>query len=374
MEDFVVIGGKKFRKGYTTGSCAAAAAKAAVVMLCKNIIIDNIEIDTPVGVKLNLAITEIENTKNFCECGVVKDGGDDPDATNGLVIKARAKFNNSGEVSVTGGQGVGKVTQPGLKVPIGEYAINPVPMKMIKDEVLKVLTPNRGVDITISVPGGEEIAKKTYNPRLGIVGGISILGTTGIVNPMSEEAWKEALSLEIGIAKAKGYKTLVYAFGNIGEDFVKNSIGINAENIIIISNFVGYMLEKAVENNIEKILVTGHIGKLIKVAAGIFNTHSRVADGRMETLTAYSGLEGANIETLKSIYECRTTDEAVNIIKKNHLNAVFERIVTESSRRCREYTFGKIDFGTLLFYWDNKILSCDKTGKEIVSELGGRII
>lgn len=373
MEEFVLINGKKFRKGFTTGSCAAAAAKAAVLMLRDNLTFESIDIDTPAGIRLSLVIKDGKIEKECAICGIVKDGGDDPDVTSGLVIYAKAQFNDSGKVYVTGGEGVGMVTLPGLKVAVGEYAINPIPMKMILEEVSKVMPQDKGVDIVITVPGGEEVAIKTYNPKLGILGGISILGTTGIVNPMSEDAWKDALSLEIEMAVAAKRKTLVFAFGNIGEDFVINTLGIEEKNIIIISNFVGYMLQKAMENNIERILMAGHIGKLIKVAAGIFNTHSRVADARMETITAYSGLEGANQELLKRIYSCKTTDEAVGIIGENGLNGVFERIVKEVSRRCREYTYGKINFGSILFCWDNTILSCDSEGADFIKELGGNL-
>ena len=374
MQDFVFIQGKKYRKGYTTGSCATAAVKAAVLMLRDRLGVDTVEIETPSGISLTLPIVDARFDEKVACCGVLKDGGDDPDVTTGLIIYAKVKLNDSGRIDITGGEGVGKVTLPGLKIAVGEYAINPVPLQMIAAEVGKVKPEGKGVDICIFVPGGEEIGKKTYNPKLGIVGGISILGTTGIVNPMSEEDWKDSLGLEIDMAKAAGRKTLVFAFGNIGEEFVIQSLGIEEKNIIIISNFVGFMIQKAMENHIERILLAGHIGKLIKVAAGIFNIHSRMADARMETLTAYSGLEGADTELLHKIYGCKTTDAAVTILQENGLNKVFTRIVEEVSRRCKDYTFGKIEFGTILFYWDNKILSYDKNGAEMLEVLGGQVI
>ena len=207
MQDYVIVNGRKFRKGYTTGSCAAAASKAAVTMLASGKAIENISIDTPAGVRLDLPVTDVEFSKESVSCSVIKDGGDDPDMTSGLKIFAVAKFIPGHAIRITAGEGIGMVTYPGLKVEVGKPAINPVPMKMILKEVQEVLEPGKGVEINLSVPGGEEVAKNTYNPKLGIIGGISILGTSGIVTPMSEEAWKDSIALELGVLAASGFKT-----------------------------------------------------------------------------------------------------------------------------------------------------------------------
>lgn len=372
MQDYAIVNGKKLRKGYTTGSCAAAASKAAAAMLVSGEKLDRVAIDTPAGVRLDLEVLDVEFLNDSVKCAVIKDGGDDPDMTHGLKIFAGARFIKEPGVRITAGEGIGRVTLPGLKVEVGKPAINPVPMKMIMKEVTEVLPGNKGVEIMLSIPGGEEVAKKTFNPKLGIAGGISILGTTGIVNPMSEEAWKESLALELSVMAAKGLKQAVYTFGNYGEDFAVEKLGIKADYIMKVSNFVGFMLDKGVENNFEKILVVGHLGKLVKVAAGIFHTHSRVADARMEILAAYGALEGASKEVVSRIYECRTTEAAADIINGNGLRSIYRRIVSNVTRRCSDYTFNRIKFGSILFNSDNTLLAMDEAAEEILEQIRGK--
>jgi cobalt-precorrin-5B (C1)-methyltransferase len=373
MNDYVIVNGRKFRKGYTTGSCAAAASKAAVSMPLSGKPVELIGIDTPAGVRLNLPITDVEFTDGKVRCSIVKDGGDDPDMTSGLKIFAEASFASDIGIKISTGEGIGIVTLPGLKVEPGKPAINPVPMKMILKEVQEVLPEHTGVEIRLSVPGGEEVAKKTYNPKLGIVGGISILGTSGIVTPMSEEAWKESVALELNVAVAKGFNQIVYTFGNYGEGFAVDELGIEKDRVIKVSNFIGYMLDRAMESNIENILVIGHLGKLVKVAAGIFHTHSRVADARMEILAAYTALEGAPQDVTARIFECRTTEAAAAIIKENGYTTVFDRIAGNASKRCTEYMYNKIKVGTVLFNEDNSLLAMDDMAKQILSEIGSRL-
>lgn len=370
MENYVVVNGKRYRKGYTTGACAAAASKAAVVMLLSGKVLECIEIDTPAGIRLSLTVVDTQISENSAKCAIVKDGGDDPDVTTGLKIFSEVKLINESVINICAGEGVGVVTLPGLKVEVGKPAINPVPKKMIEKELKEVLPQGMGADVFITVPGGEATAAKTYNPRLGIVGGISILGTTGIVQPMSEEAWKDTLALELGMMAARGSKKAVFIFGNYGENFATSKLGINNHSLIKISNFVGFMLDNAVEYGFEKIVMVGHLGKLIKVAAGIFNTHSRIADARMETLAAYAALEGASRPIVTEIYECRTSEAAAKIINNNKLTDVYRRVVSNVSKRCNDYTFNKIKFGTVLFDLEDKILSFDEEAKQILKELG----
>lgn len=365
MENYVMVNGKKLRKGYTTGSCAAAASKAAVSMLISGELLDSIDINTPAGIILHLPVSDADFSNGRVKCSVIKDGGDDPDMTTGLKIFAEAGFTPETGIWISAGEGIGTVTLPGLKVEAGKPAINPVPMKMILKEVQGVLGGDKGVDIILSAPGGREVAEKTFNPKLGIVDGISILGTTGIVTPMSEDAWKESLAAELGIAAARGLKHVVYAFGNYGEDFAVTSLNIDSEIIIKISNFLGFMLDKAVEYNFNELLLIGHLGKLVKVAAGIFHTHSRVADARMEIMAAYAALEGATLETVKKIYECRTTVAAAGIINESGLNGVYGRITSNASKRCSEYMYGKIKVGIVLSDENNNMLSMDGNAKEI---------
>lgn len=369
MEQYVIINGRKFKKGYTTGSCAAAASKAAVMMLHSGKIVDSVEIDTPKGMRLNLLICDVSITPEAVECAVVKDSGDDPDVTNGVKVFSEARFTDQPGIRVRGGEGIGIVTLPGLKVEVGKPAINPVPMEMIRKEVKEVLGDKEGVEITIHVPGGEEIAKKTYNPRLGIVGGISVLGTTGIVEPMSEEAWKDSLALELSVKASEGKKEAVFIFGSYGEDFTVNHLNIRDDHIVKISNFVGFMLEKAVEYGFEKIVLAGHAGKLVKVAAGIFHTHSRVADARMEILAAYAALEGASHPLIDEIYHCITTEAAVKIINDHKLTSVYDRIVANVSASCEEYTFHKLQIGAVLFDNNNSVLAGSTSATEILNEI-----
>jgi cobalt-precorrin-5B (C1)-methyltransferase len=369
MEDYVVVNGKKLRKGYTTGSCAAAAAKAAVMMLYSGNPIPEVAIDTPAGVRLTLAITDISITADRVRCSVIKDGGDDPDVTTGLRVFAEARRTDNPGIEIQAGEGIGMVTLPGLKVEVGKPAINPAPMKMIVKEVQAVLKEDAGVAITFSMPGGAEVARKTFNPKLGIVGGISIIGTSGIVNPMSEEALKETLALELRVLAAKGERTVLYAFGNYGESFA-DAMGLGKDKPIKISNFVGFMLDQAVESGFKEVLIIGHLGKLVKVAAGIFQTHSRIADARMEIMTAYAALEGASADILTKIYASPTTEAAARIIKENGLGGIYDRIVANVSRRCIEYSYYQLKVGAVLFHEDQTLLAMDQNATEILNEIG----
>lgn len=360
---------KKLKKGYTTGSCAAAASKAAVYMLFAGQVINGVSIDTPAGIRLNLALHDVEITGSYAKCAVVKDGGDDPDVTSGLKVFAKAQECEEEGIFVEAGEGIGIATMRGLKVEVGKPAINPVPMQMIKSEVGKVLPQGKGVKIILSVPGGEEAAKKTYNSRLGIEGGISIIGTTGIVNPMSEEAWKEALFVEMNVMVSKNIKNIFFVFGNIGEELLEKHFGINEKYVIKISNFLGSMLEEAAEKHIESVVVAGHIGKLVKVAGGIFNTHSRIADARMEILAAYAALEGASRQTIENIYLSNTTEAAMQIIDAEGLQGIYRQIVKNVSERCQKYTYNKLKIGSVLFGAEGKLIAMDDNAEEIIYKL-----
>ncbi|WP_297135414.1 cobalt-precorrin-5B (C(1))-methyltransferase CbiD, partial [Terrisporobacter sp.] len=237
MEEYVYIDGKKYKRGYTTGSCAAAASKASVYMLLTKEKVDKVNIDTPKGIPLTLSVRNIEISDDYAICSIEKDGGDDIDATHKMNIFAKAELIDNldnEDIIVTGGKGIGLVTKKGLSVEVGKHAINPVPMKMIKSEVRKILKEkedfiekNKSIKITIFAPEGEEIAKKTFNPRLGIVGGISILGTTGIVEPMSEEGWKKSLSIELEMKRSQGLDKIILVPGNHGEEFIREHLKID---------------------------------------------------------------------------------------------------------------------------------------------------
>ncbi|MBR2284125.1 MAG: cobalamin biosynthesis protein CbiD [Ruminococcus sp.] len=315
-EQFIYQGTKKLRCGYTTGSCAAGAAKAAAEMLLTGRTVDTIDLATPSGVQLRLDITDPELHPDYAVCSIKKDSGDDPDVTGGMKIYASVSLISCG-IEIIGGDGVGTVTKAGLDQPVGEAAINSVPRKMIKEAVSGIAGLygySGGFRIVISVPGGEEIAKKTFNPRMGITGGISIIGTTGIVEPMSSSAIVGTIRAEAGLRRAAGYRQLILTVGNYSGQFVKlNAPGIS-EQCVTCSNFIGDALDIGVSLGFESILLIGHIGKLVKLGAGIMNTHSSAADGRMETLIACAALAGADISVLRQIAECVTTDAALDVL------------------------------------------------------------
>ncbi|WP_158097687.1 cobalt-precorrin-5B (C(1))-methyltransferase CbiD [Tyzzerella sp. An114] len=362
---YTEIAGKKYRLGYTTGTCSAAAAMAAV-MLFEGKKSESVVINTPYGIDVEIDIIYSEKNNNYAVCGVVKDGGDDYDVTSGIKIYAKAQL-TEGETFVTGGEGIGIVTKKGLKCNVGEYAINPEPIKMIKKAVSSVSDKN--YKITIYAPEGVDIAKKTFNPRLGIQGGISIIGTTGIVTPMSEEAWKESCSYELSVKKASGKKSVCFVFGNYGEVFATKYLGINKDCIVSISNFVGYMLDTALNMAFDNVLIVGHTGKLIKVAAGIFHTHSKVADGRMETLCTLVALEGGDYEVIEKIYNCNTTDMAEKILKDSNLSHIWQKACEIAKKKCCDRIFNKMNVGCIMFNNENEILGKSKNWSYIINEL-----
>lgn len=322
------------RYGFTTGSCATAAAKAAAYMLITGKIKNEIEIETPKGIWYHAQITDIRRSETAVSCAVIKDGGDDPDITTGAHIVAtvsricgsvaqnkreQSQCQHIPKIVIDGGYGVGRVTKPGLDQPVGNAAINHVPREMIEKEVREVcaLTDETAdLLVEISVPEGETLAAQTFNPRLGITGGISILGTSGIVEPMSSRALLETIRVELNQKRALGNSIVAVSPGNYGLDYMKRTYGYDLDKSVKCSNFIGNTIDMAVENGFEAMLLTGHIGKLVKVAGGIMNTHSREGDCRMELIASSALLAGADADTACQILSCVTTEEAVNVLKK----------------------------------------------------------
>ncbi len=310
------------RYGFTTGSCAAAAAKAAAYMLLMGKEKTDITIETPKGILYTAKLTGIERREREVVCAVEKDGGDDPDVTTGLLIYAKVSFGESTkqEIKIEGGKGVGRVTGPGLDQPEGSAAINHVPREMIEREVLQVcgFADYKGsLNVEIFVPGGEKAAEQTFNPRLGIVGGISILGTSGIVEPMSTQAVLDTIRVEMNRKRAQGYDRVAVSLGNYGLDFMKKTYGYNLDKSVKCSNFVGAAVDIAIDMGFKAMLLTGHIGKLIKVAGGIMNTHSKEADCRMELLAAFAVRFGVEQDKVRRILGCATTQEALFILEES---------------------------------------------------------
>ncbi|MCK8825529.1 cobalt-precorrin-5B (C(1))-methyltransferase CbiD [Fuchsiella alkaliacetigena] len=362
FESYIERGGKKLRRGYTTGTAAAGAAKAATETLFSGQVVEEVKVDTPAGIVVNLVIQKVEEVAGEVSCTVIKDGGDDPDITHGLEIVAVATEIESG-IEIEGGQGVGRVTKPGLPVEVGKPAINPVPRKMILEQVKQALPSDKGVQITIEVPAGEKKAQKTLNPRLGIEGGISILGTTGIVEPMSKKAFRESLVLAIDQALAQGYQELVFIFGNYGKRQAE-AMGVATDRWVKMSNFVGYMLDRALEKGVKKIILLGHLGKLVKVAAGIFDTHSSVADARMETIAAYAASQGATQKLVQEILAANTSEECIEILQKADFNKpFFDLLAAQVVKRAKQRVEEEIEIGAILFSMAGDILG--KAGVEL---------
>lgn len=340
---FVMQNNKKLRCGYTTGSCAAAAAKAAALMLLTGHEIRRIDLMTPKKILLHLEILDVMRGKDVVSCAVRKDGGDDPDATHGLLIYAKVKRSKGSGIRIDGGPGVGRVTRKGLEQPVGAAAINRVPRQMIEEAVREICEEQEypgGMEVEISVPGGEEAAKKTFNPRLGIEGGISILGTSGIVIPMSEAALVASIRIEMEMRHANGTEYLLITPGNYGEDFVRDSTELDVEDSMKCSNYVGETLDMALELGVKGILFVAHIGKFIKVAGGIMNTHSRNADARAELMAAFAVRAGADLETAKAVLETITTEEAVTILKEKGLLSRTVELVCEKVKYYLQHRCG----------------------------------
>ena len=316
LEHFVAVGQQTMRCGYTTGTCAAAAALAAAKALLNGEFPAQVTIDTPAGIAVTVEIVDLELTADHAACAVKKDGGDDIDATSGAKIRAVVSRIPAG-IEIDGGDGVGRVTKAGLDQPVGAAAINSVPRKMIEEALKKALSGYQGgLRAVIEVPDGAEIAKKTFNPRLGIEGGISILGSTGIVRPMSRQALVDTTRAELKVRRAEGVKDLLLTPGNYGEAYIRDVLGLPLSQAVQCSNYIGAALDDAVRLGFSSVLLVGHLGKLTKLAAGITDTHSRTADGRREVFVTHAALLGAPVALLQKLYEAPTTDAAVALLQE----------------------------------------------------------
>ncbi|MCR5223054.1 MAG: cobalt-precorrin-5B (C(1))-methyltransferase CbiD [Lachnospiraceae bacterium] len=367
------------RNGYTTGSCAAAAAKAAACMLLDGRERTHISIVTPKGIVYEADLTDIVRHENEVICGVVKDAGDDPDVTGGLKIMARVFFENKEgagkgrNISIYGGEGVGTVTAPGLDQPVGNAAINSVPRKMIEAAVLEVMNlfdHEGALGVEIFVPGGKAVAEKTFNPRLGIKGGISILGTSGIVEPMSTQAVKDTILTELKQKAALGHRAVAIAPGNYGLAFLKEQLHFDLDAAVKCSNFIGDTLDMIAELGFKKVVLIGHIGKLIKVSGGIMNTHSKEADARIELLMAAAVRSGVSIDYVNQLSECLTTTEALRILEEAGVAEYVMQIVTD--RICYHLvkrTGENVESGCIVFAGEEGLLGKSDNAMKILEEI-----
>jgi cobalt-precorrin-5B (C1)-methyltransferase len=354
LDLYVVKEGKQLRCGYTTGSCAAAAAKAASIGLFSGIIPDYIDINTPAGIDLKLKVDNPVLEEDCASCCIVKDAGDDPDATDGIEIYARVSKRNDNGIVIEGGEGIGRITKEGFWGKVGEAAINPVPRKMIHSEVLKVA--DSGVDVLIYAPMGVEIGRKTFNSNIGIVGGISIIGTKGIVEPMSEEALKKSIYLEIDSIFDSGDRNIVLYPGNYGEK-AKEEHKIEGQGVKI-SNFIGDTILYCYHKGFKKVTLVGHIGKLCKLSIGAFNTHSKVCDVRIEAFIYYLALAGAPSELLTKVNNAITSEEALKLIIDSGFDCVIKNMRSGCIERAKRYVKNKeFDIDVIMYSMEFGILS-----------------
>lgn len=352
------------RLGYTTGSCAAGAAKAAARMLLGREEVRQVRLMTPKGIELYLDLEEIIRKDTYVECAVRKYSGDDPDVTDGLLVFVRAeKTDGSGltgpRVMIEGGPGVGRVTRPGLEQEIGQAAINQVPRRMIRDGVLEMCEKYGycgNIKVTVSVPGGEETAKKTFNPRLGIEGGLSILGTSGIVEPMSEKALTDTIYLEMKMIRDSGCFRCFVTPGNYGSDFLQEELSAHPRMCVKCSNYVGEAIDFGKLLGMKGILLVGHMGKFIKLAAGVMNTHSRQADCRMEVFAAHAAAAGADLKTVQEVLECINTSEAASILRKEGLlDEVLRRVMERMEFYLRQRAGKELEVEAVMFSAEDQI-------------------
>ncbi len=372
LEKYVSKGSKKLRCGFTTGTCAAAASAGAARMLLSGKVIENITVITPSGNSVTVGLTDIKKENDYVSCAVQKDSGDDPDVTDKILVYSTVSYEKSG-ITVDGGEGVGRVTKKGLKQQIGEAAINPVPRKMIEEQLKTAASDysyDGGLKAVISVPMGIQIAKKTFNPRLGIEGGISILGTTGIVEPMSEQALIDTISVELDVRKAQNEEFIIVTPGNYGQDFLRDNLGIAVDKCVKCSNFIGDTIDMCIEKGFKSMLLVGHIGKLSKLGCTIYNTHSRYADGRMEAFALCAALCGAEREVLENILGCITTDAALEILKKEGIfDETVKMLEKRIDRSLKLRAKGSIEIGMITFSEEYGILCKTENADNMLEKL-----
>ena len=332
-EHYVIERGKKLRCGYTTGSCAAGAAKAAALMLRNGEIPDSVVIDTPAGVSLTLKVERPYLQNDSASCCIVKDAGDDPDVTNGIEIYAELRKRNDGAILIDGGEGIGRITRQGFWGDAGEAAINPVPREMIRKE-LAAIAPH-GWDVLIYAPKGIELAAKTFNSRLGIEGGISIIGTTGIVRPMSDDAIKQTIYLEIDRIAEESLDEILLLLGNYGEQVAEELEWRSPR--VKVSNFIGDAIAYCYEKRFKKVSLIGHIGKLSKLSIGAFNTHSKLCDIRIEAFVYYLALAGAPAALLQEVVQCVSSEEALNMILGGKYGGILHAMRQGCVERLKRY-------------------------------------
>ena len=352
---------KKLRTGYTTGSCATASSKAGILSIINQKKIENVDIILPKGSRLKIKINSCEFLSDSAKCSVIKDGGDDPDVTHGAEIFVDIELtNNVGEIEIDGGEGVGRVTKPGLGLEIGSAAINPTPKKMIRENVKEVgeeLLRKNGIMIKVSVPKGKELGPKTDNPRIGIIGGISILGTSGIVIPYSTASFAAAIRQQISVVDTMNDDSVVLTTGGRSEDYARKIIELPEHSFIQMGDFSGYTIKQCAKQGLKKAYVAGFIGKLAKMAAGVKQTHVKGGKVDMKFLSELAKRCNANSDTIGKILGANTARNVQEIILENNIEGFFDLICSEVHKQMRDHSENKIPIEIILFNFDGSILA-----------------
>ena len=378
FEYYISQGADRLRCGYTTGTCAALAAQAAVTLLLTGVAPASASIRTPTGILVQAPVQKPALHGHTATCAIQKDAGDDPDVTAGALVFASVQKQTTSGVTIDGGRGVGRVTKPGLDQPVGAAAINHVPRQMIADAAQKAAAAcgyRGGLRVVISLPAGVALAAKTFNPQLGIVGGVSILGTSGIVMPQSVQALLDTIGVQLRMHRAEGAQSVVLSPGNYSKEFLPKLYelypGLKAVPQVTCANFIGDSLDLAAQAGYQNVLVLSHIGKLVKVAGGILNTHSRFGDCRAELFTAHAALAGASQETARALMEARTTDACIAILDGAGLRApVLQSLLHAIQRQLSRRAAGRCAVGAATFIAQYGFLGATEEGQRLLEMLG----
>lgn len=374
---FITVNNKRLRCGYTTGSCAAAASKMAAIILLGGEGSDHVMISTPKGRRLSIGIEDTIVGNDSVSCAVRKDGGDDIDATHGTLIYSTVTKRSDGRIEIDGGEGVGRVTRKGLDQPPGNAAINSVPRSMIRealDDVCTSLRYSDGLNAVISVPEGLRLSKRTFNPRLGIENGISILGTTGIVEPMSETALVDTIKTELNMRRACDHDNVLVVPGNYGKEFSDSMEGIDGDIAVKCSNFIGETIDHAVSLQFKGFLLVGNLGKMVKIAGGIMNTHSKWGDCRMEILSSNAVLAGADIGTAKNIMSCISTDDALDVLSASgYLERTMEEVMRKIEFHLCHRSSDDMRIGAVVFSSKYGMLGKTSAADELIERIKGQV-
>lgn len=383
VEEYIFKNQKKLRYGITTGSCATAAAGAAARHLFLDEQLDTVTLKTPKGIVVSVPVNLVEKTENKAEYMVIKDSGDDPDVTNGAEVHVSVEILDSEtliderffraddyEVYLTGGIGIGRVTKEGLEQQVNQFAINSVPRHMIFSavcDVLEIIDKDARILITVSMPEGEALAKRTFNPKLGIEGGLSILGTSGILEPMSERSIVDTIETEIKQLSSTGVSRLLVTPGNYGQGYASEYLGLNLDNSVKCSNYIGDTIDLAVSYGMKSFLLVGNIGKLVKLAAGIMNTHSKTADGRGEIFGVHAAMCGASTEIVRELMECINTDKMLELLEREKLKtSVLNSIINKIYEKVAYRIAGSMEFAVVLFSEKYGYLGATENSENII--------